>query len=84
MMEHQTITIKEHFDVRLNDMRGEFASRLDRLERNNEQDFADVKEALEKLVDRDTNTRLELTKYGGFSAIVSAATAALMQYLSRQ
>ncbi len=63
------VTLKEHFDDKFTGVE----KRLDTIDGK-----------LETLLSRDTDTRVEMARYGGVSALVSAVTATILHYLGRQ
>jgi hypothetical protein len=65
----QTVSLKEHFD----DKFLAIEARLYRMEGK-----------IDVLGEQDTTNRVELAKYGGVSAMVSAITAYLMNYIGKQ
>lgn len=69
MDEHPVVTLRDYFDSRLSAI----DHRLDRMEGK-----------VDALLNRDTDTRVDLARHAGLPAMVAAAIAALSHYLGRQ
>ena len=67
------VTLRDHFDDRLNRLEEKVDHRLDRMEGK-----------VDALLTRDTDTRVDLARHAGLPAMVAAAIAALSHYLGRQ